>query len=95
MIDLTIRVLDAFTSGGAQIDGGSRSREIEIEDELEFTLGRAHQVSAGFTVNTAGYHADERRNDDGTFTFATLEAFAAGVPTTFTQRVGTPSSTIR
>ena len=87
----TIRVLDAFTSGGAQIQGGSRSREIEIEDELEFTLGRAHQVTTGFTINGTSYRADEQRNATGTFTFASLEAFAAGVPTTFTQRVGSPT----
>ena len=71
-------MLDAFTSGGAQIQGGSRSREIEIEDELEFTLGRAHQVTTGFTVNGTSYRADERRNANGTFTFASLDAFAAG-----------------
>jgi len=88
---MAIRVLDAFTSGGAQIDGGSRSRELAIEDELEFTLGRAHQVSTGFTINGTGYRADERRNETGTFTFASLDAFAAGVPTTFTQRVGDPT----
>ena len=58
-----IRVLDAFTSGGAQIDGASRSREFAIEDELEFTVGRAHQVTAGFTVNATSYRADERRNN--------------------------------
>ena len=83
-------MLDAFTAGGAQIHGGSRSRQIEIEDELEFTLGRAHQVSAGFTINRTAYYADERRNAGGTFTFATLDDFAAGVPMTFTQRVGDP-----
>ena len=88
---LAIRVLDAFTSGGAQIDGTSRSRELAIEDEVEFTVGRAHQVSAGFTANATSYRADERRNENGTFTFASLEAFAAGVPTTFTQRIGNPS----
>jgi hypothetical protein len=87
----SIRVLDAFTSGGAQIDGGVRSRELSVEDELEFTLGRAHQVTTGFTVNGTGYRADERRNQNGTFTFASLDAFAAGIPTTFTQRVGDPT----
>src|SRR5688572_23466830 len=86
-----IRVLDAFTSGGAQIQGGSRSREIEIEDELEFTLGRAHQVTAAFTINATSFRADERRNENGTFTFASLEAFALGIPTTFTQRIGSPT----
>ena len=88
--ETAIRVLDAFTAGGAQIQGGSRSREIEIEDELEFTLGRGHQISTGFTINGTTSHADERRNAVGTFTFASLEAFEAGVPMTFTKRVGDP-----
>ena len=86
-----IRVLDAFTSGGAQIGGGSRSREIELEDELEFTLGRAHQITTAFTINATSFRADDRRNENGTFTFASLEAFAAGIPTTFTQRIGSPT----
>jgi len=89
--EMAIRVLDAFTSGGAQIQGGSRSREVEIEDELEFTLGRAHQLTATVTINATNFSADERRNENGTFTFASLEAFAAGIPTTFTQRVGNPT----
>ena len=91
LTDLTaIRVLDAFTAGGAQIQGGSRSREVEIEDELEFTLGGAHQISTGFTINRTTHRSDEQRNAGGTFTFATLEAFEAGAPMTFTQRVGDP-----
>jgi hypothetical protein len=89
--DTVIRVLDAFTAGGAQIQGGSRSRELEIEDELEFTVGRAHEITTGFTINAAAYRADERRNAQGTYTFDSLEAYAAGIPTTFTQRVGNPA----
>jgi hypothetical protein len=85
-----IRVLDAFASGGAQIQGGRRTRSVEIEDELELTLARVHQVSTGFTINGSTESGDEWRNAGGTFTFASLETFAAGQPTTFTQRVGDP-----
>ena len=88
--EMAIRVLDAFTSGGAQIQGGSRSREVEIEDELEFMLGSAHQLTATMTINATHFRADERRNESGTFTFASLDAFAAGTPSTFTQRIGNP-----
>lgn len=88
--ETAIRVLDAFTTGGAQIQGGSRSRELQIEDELELTLGRGHQITTGFTITGTSYRADERRNEAGTFTFASLEAFAAGIPSTFTQRIGNP-----
>jgi hypothetical protein len=87
----TIRVLDAFTMGGAQIQGGTRSRELEIEDELEFTLARVHQIEMGLTINGTSHRGDERRNAAGMFTFASLEAFEAGRPTTFTQRIGDPT----
>jgi hypothetical protein len=87
----TIRVLDAFVSGGAQIYGGRRSRELEIEDELEFTVRDQHQIEAGFTVTGNRYRGDERRNENGTFTFASLDTFEAGRPTTFAQRVGDPT----
>jgi hypothetical protein len=86
----TIRVLDAFTSGGAQVSGGRRSQQLEIEDELEFSVGRQHQISAGFSVNRDRFAVDERRNRAGTFTFSSLEAFEQGAPTSFTQRLGDP-----
>jgi hypothetical protein len=86
----TIRVLDAFTSGGAQISGGRRTRTLEIEEELEVTVAAAHQITVGATVTGGHYRGDERRNENGTFTFASLEAFEQGRPTTFTQRVGDP-----
>jgi hypothetical protein len=86
-----IRVLDAHTSGGAQVQGGRRTRDFEIENEVEFTARRAHQITAGLTFAGATERGDEWRNAAGTFTFASLEAFEAGRPTTFTQRVGDPA----
>jgi hypothetical protein len=86
----TLRVLDAFTSGGAQVSGGRRSHQLEIEDEIEFSVGRRHQLSAGFSVNRNRFAVDERRNEAGTFTFSSLEAFERGLPATFTQRLGNP-----
>ena len=87
----TIRVPDAFTSGGAQIQGGRLSRELEIEDELEFTIRRAHKINTGFSIDAAHYEGDEYRNASGTYTFDSLAAFEAGTPTTFTQRLGDPT----
>ena len=87
----TIRVLDAFTSGGAQQRGGYHSRTFEIENELEFTARRLHQITAGLSVAGSDYQSDEDSNALGTYTFASLAAFEAGQPTTFTQRVGDPT----
>ncbi|MGH9204628.1 MAG: TonB-dependent receptor domain-containing protein, partial [Vicinamibacterales bacterium] len=87
----TIRVLDAFTSGGAQQQGGHRSRTLEIENELQFTARRLHQITSGVSVNGSDYDGDEYSNASGTYTFASLASFEAGQPTTFTQRVGDPT----
>ena len=87
----TIRVLDAFSSGGAQQDGSSRSRTLYLENDLEFTVRRLHRISAGVRVDGSDYYGDENSNAIGTYTFTNLEAFAAGRPTTFTQRLGDPT----
>jgi hypothetical protein len=87
----TIRVLDAFTIGGAQINGGRRSRDFQVENELEFTVKKSHQMEFGATVSGNSYAVDEVRNTNGTFTFASLEMYQAGAPTTYTQRTINPS----
>lgn len=87
----TIRVLDAFTSGGAQIGGGRRSRQFQIENELEFTVRKAHQMEFGTSVTGNSYRVDEVRNTNGTFTFASLDMFRAGIPATYTQRTINPN----
>jgi hypothetical protein len=87
----TIRVLDAFTLGGAQISGGRRSRDFQIENELEFTVKRAHQMTFGAEIQGRSYSVDEVRNTNGTFTFANLEMYQAGIPTTYTQRTINPN----
>ena len=88
---LTVRVLDAFTSGGAQVKGSRRTREFQIQNEFEFTYKRTHQIEFGATVTGYDYMVDEVRNSNGTFTFASLEAFNAGLPTTYTRRITSPS----
>jgi hypothetical protein len=87
----TTRVLDAFTSGGAQLQGGQRSRSIDLENELEFVARKRHRITAGVSVNGSDYRGDEQNNAAGTYTFSSLAAFEAGQPTTFTQRLGDPN----
>ena len=87
----TIRVLDAFTGGGADQQGGQRSKRIEIEHETEFAIGQRHGVSAGANVDGAHYRGNDQSNAAGTYTFSSLAAFEAGQPATFTQRVGDPT----
>jgi hypothetical protein len=86
----TLVVLDAFTAGGAQIEGGQASRQLELTDSVDFSLGRRHSMRAGAWLNATTYRSDESRNATGTFTFASLADFRAGRPITFTRRVGDP-----
>jgi hypothetical protein len=88
---MTVRVLDAFTIGGAQISGGRRSRNFQLENELEFTVKKAHQMEFGATIAGSSYSVDEVRNTNGTFTFASLEMYQAGIPSTYTQRTINPN----
>jgi len=84
-----VLVLNAFNSGGAQIGGSLDTHEIEIADNLDIAVGR-HAVRTGFLFEAGRYRTDERRNATGTFTFSSLDAFAAGRPTTFTRNLGDP-----
>jgi hypothetical protein len=86
----TIRVTEAFTSGGAQIAGGRKSRTIEFADNLDFALGKRHALRAGFLVEGGSYRSDESRNFNGTYTFSSNAAYLAGVAQQFTQRIGDP-----
>jgi len=83
----TVRVLDAFTSGGAQVQGGRRSHDVNVGEDLWFTVRKLHKIGVGGSVSGGVFRGDERRNQNGTFTFASLDMFAAGMPTTFTERI--------
>ncbi|MBA3767418.1 MAG: TonB-dependent receptor, partial [Acidobacteria bacterium] len=85
-----IQVLNAFTRGGAQTGGNRRTREFEVADNLDFSTGR-HAMRAGFLFEAGNYRSDEMANANGTFIFASLDAFRAGRPTIFSQRTGDPS----
>ena len=84
-----VLVLDAFNTGGAQIGGGRTVTDFELASDLDYAKGR-HSARAGFLLEGGRYRSDDVRNFTGTFTFASLEAFDAGRPTTFTQRTGNP-----
>ena len=85
----TVRVLDAFTAGGAQQAGGRRSAEVEWATNVDWTRGR-HAVRAGTLVEGGRYRSDSRTNYLGTYTFASLADYEALRPATYTRRVGDP-----
>lgn len=84
-----VQVLNAFNAGGAQLAGGRDAEMLEVADNLDYTAGR-HAVRAGFLFEGGRYLSDEARNLGGTFTFSSLDAFAARRPATFSQRSGDP-----
>jgi hypothetical protein len=87
---LTLRVQDAFTSGGAQVAGGRTSKTIEFADNLDFALGKKHALRAGILVEGGSYRSDEMRNFNGTYTFSSADAFLAGQALQFSLRQGDP-----
>ena len=84
-----VLVLNAFDAGGAQLAGSRGSTTIYLADDLDIAVGR-HAIRAGMQLDAGSYRSSELRNATGTFTFASLDAYAAGRPTTFTRNVGDP-----
>jgi hypothetical protein len=84
-----VRVLDAFTGGGAQQSGGRRVTEFEAATDLDYVRG-VHAFRTGLLLEGGRYRSDEFSNDLGTFTFASLADYEANRPTTYTRRVGDP-----
>ena len=84
----SVNVLDAFNAGGAGVNSSSNTRTFEAADNLDFTIGRKHAMRVGFLLFGGRYRNFDARNAAGTFTFSSLEAYNAGTPLQFTQRIG-------
>lgn len=86
----TVIVNDAFTSGGAQQRGETRSRSLTLQSDLDYVRG-IHSWRTGVQVEGSWYRSDDTSNYLGTYTFTSLEAYEAGKPTFYTRRVGDPT----
>jgi hypothetical protein len=86
----TILVPGAFNDGSAQRRGGRRQLEFELADNVDYALEK-HGVRFGLQLEGGGYKSDDSTNAFGTFQFPDLDAFEAGLPTQFTQRIGDPT----
>ena len=64
------------------------SRGFELADNLDFNVGRKHQMRVGILLEGDEFSNFDAQNNAGTFTFSDIEAFDAGRPTSFTQRIG-------
>ena len=85
----TVRVLDAFTSGGAQRRGGSRAIDFEAATDLDYVRG-VHSMRAGILLEGGRYRSNDAANYFGTYTFASLTDYELGRPMNFTRRTGSP-----
>ena len=88
-----VLVLNAFDAGGAQLSGSRGSSVFYAADDLDIAVGR-HAIRTGMQLDAGTYRSSELRNASGTFTFASLDAYSAGRPTTFTRNAGDPDVSI-
>jgi hypothetical protein len=86
----TIRVLDSFTSGGAQRGGGDHSRTVNVASDVDYVRGR-HSFRTGFVFDGTSYHSSATANYLGTYTFDSLQTYEAGQPSNYSRRVGDPA----
>jgi len=86
----TLRVNDAFTSGGAQQAGGRSSHTFNLASDLDYVRG-IHSVRTGVQLNGGAYSSNSTQNYLGTYTFDSLAAYAAGTPRSYIRRVGDPN----
>jgi len=85
--DPQIVVAGAFTGGGAQADSRRTEYHFDGTDFLTYASAK-HELSFGIDVPDISRRGfDDFTNQAGTYTFASLAAYAAGQPTTYiTQR---------
>jgi hypothetical protein len=85
--DPAVIVIDSFNSGGAGVSNARALKSFELTNNTDFTAGR-HAMRAGLLFQAGAYRQFDARNASGTFVFGSLDAFAAGRPNTFTERLG-------
>lgn len=90
----TILVPGSFNDGSAQRSGGRRSLDFELADNVDYALEK-HGLRFGTQLEAGGYRSNDRTNAFGTFQFADLVAYEAGLPTQYTQRIGDPAVNYR
>ena len=85
----TVRVLDAFTGGGAGQSGVREGRQFIVDQSIDFNL-RKHALRAGLLFEAGHWDSTQQTNTNGTYTFSSLADFEAGLARTFARRVGDP-----
>jgi hypothetical protein len=93
--DPAVIVLDSFSTGGAGQNSNRRGKTLEVADNLDWSIGRHHAFRAGLLGEADWYNSADLTNFNGTFTFGGLTRYELGLPTTYTQRVGSADLSYR
>jgi hypothetical protein len=89
-----INVLDAFNGGGAQNKAEEVNRSYEFGN-LYTRLGEVFTLKTGIEGIYRIEQSASTNNFGGTFTFSSLEAYLAGIPTTYRVNRGNPTLDLR
>ncbi|MFV0388870.1 MAG: hypothetical protein ACK5NT_08940 [Pyrinomonadaceae bacterium] len=79
-----VNVLDAFSIGGSGNLQKSTDQSLRVFDSLIFGF-RQHAIKVGAEVFIEKMNQVSAINENGTFTFSTLQDFMSGTPSMFTQ----------
>lgn len=85
----TVRVLDSFTAGGAQLAGGRRAFDLEAATDVDYVRG-SHSYRFGVLLEAGRYRSDAASNYLGTWTYSSLADYEAGRPSHYARRTGDP-----
>ena len=87
--DPTVIVQGAFSTGGAGKNSNRQAKTLEVADNIDWTVAKKHAFRAGLLGEMDWYDTTDLTNFNGTFTFGGLDRYDLGLPTTYTQRLGT------
>jgi len=88
----TIRVLDSFTSGGAQQRQDMRYSWLQMMADVDYVRG-VHSFRTGIDQWFQHVRNIQENNYLGTYTFSSLADFEAGRPSIYNQVIGDPKVT--
>ncbi len=86
----TFIVPDDVNRGGAQRRGSTDTTVFYYSSDLDYVLGR-HSFRSGIELNHMRFDSDSETNYLGTYYFESPEAFDAGLPRSYTRRIGDPN----
>ena len=90
-----IIVQDFFNKGSAGANNNRTTNSWEFADNLDFSVGRRHQMRVGLLLESGLYETFDEQNKFGTWTYRTIDDYFANKPLQFTQRIGTVDTSFR